>query len=77
MCLDVGEPVFGGLRKTKVQTSLRIRASDQRLYYSLIGNYHIKNATGEISTFYLLSVAEQAGLRNPEERFSRDEAHMY
>ena len=39
--LYAGKPVFGGLRTTKAQTSLRIRASNQRLCYSLIGKNHI------------------------------------
>ena len=40
MGLVAKKPVFGGLQTTKAQTSLRIRQTDQRLCYSLIGKYH-------------------------------------
>ena len=41
-----------------------------------------KAGTGEISIFWLVSVAEETGLklafvRNPEDRFSRNEALLY
>ena len=35
------KPVYGGLRTTQAQTSLRKGQSDQCLCYSLIGRYHI------------------------------------
>ena len=47
------KPVCGGLRTTKAQTSLRIRFLE-----SII----CKLATGEISIFYLVSVAKETGL---------------
>ena len=41
MSLDAKKPVFGGLRTTKAQTSLRIRADWSALCYLLFGAYHI------------------------------------
>ena len=64
--LDARKPVFGGLRTTKAQTSLRICTV-------LIGIFIIrflesiisKLAISKISIFQLFSVAEQAGLNLP------------
>ena len=39
--LEVRKPVFGVLQTTHTQTSLRIRADDQRLCYSLFRKYHM------------------------------------
>ena len=50
------KPVFGGLQTTKGQMS------DQPLCYSLFESTISKLATSEISIFYLVPVAEQAGL---------------
>ena len=60
MGLDVRKPVFGGLRTTTAQTSLRrlISAFVIRLLESLIS----KLATSEISIFFLVSVAGETGL---------------
>ena len=54
------KPVFSGLRKTKVQTSLRslVRTFVIHLLESIIS----KLATSETSISYLVSVAEQADL---------------
>ena len=57
--LDARKPVFGGLRTTKAQTRLRIRAVESAL---LLERFICRRATREISIFYLVFVAEQAGL---------------
>ena len=41
MGLDVRKPVFGGLRTTQAQTSLRIYQSNQHLCYLLFGKYRM------------------------------------
>ena len=41
MGLDARKPVFGGLRTSKAQTSLRIRAVWSALCYSLSWKFHI------------------------------------
>ena len=57
MGLDARNPVFGGLRTTKGQTSLI-----STFVFSLIEKYHIKTCYELFSSFWLVSVAEQAGL---------------
>ena len=59
MDLDARKPVFGGMRTTKAQTSLRrlISAFVIRFLESIIS----KLATSKISIFELVSVAEQTG----------------
>ena len=61
MGLDVRKPVFGSLRTTQALTSLRslISAFVIRFLESII----CKLATGEISIFLLVSVAEETGLK--------------
>ena len=63
------KPVFRCLRTTQVQTSLRI-----------IICIICKLATGEISFFQLVSVAEETGLElvllEAPDRFSHGEAHI-
>ena len=58
MGLVARKPVFCGWRTTKAHTSLHIRAVVIRFLESIIS----KLATGQISIFYLVSVAGQAGL---------------
>ena len=55
MGLDNRKPNFRVLGTTKAQP-------DQCLCFSRFGKYHIQVAKSEISTFKLVSVAEQAGL---------------
>ena len=52
--------VFGGLRTTKAQTSFAYVQSDQHLWYSLIGKYHIQTCCEQN-----FSVAEETGLKLP------------
>ena len=61
MSLDVRKPVLAGLPTTQTQTSLRsllsafvIRFSESIIHYLV---------TGEISIFYLVSVAKETGLK--------------
>ena len=75
MGLDVRKPVFGGLRTAKAQTSRLISAFVIRFLESII--YRLD--TSQIKSFYLVSVAEEAGLNLtfPEDRFSCDKAYIY
>ena len=49
--LDARKPVFGGLRTTKAQTSLRIRSLFSAFVIHLIERIISKLATNEISIF--------------------------
>ena len=63
MGLEAIKPVFRGLRTTQAQSSLRIRAVwSATLLFRVLESAISKLATSEISFFYLVSVAEQAGL---------------
>ena len=82
MGLYATKPVFGGLRTTKAadqpaHSCRLICAFAIRFLLSIISRL----ATSEISTFYLVSVAEQIGLnlaffRNPEDWFSHIKDHI-
>ena len=69
-----GKPVFGGLQTTQAQTSLRIRA---------VWSAPLLFLLGKVSYVILLQVKFQFSrfetrfVGNPEDRFSRDEAHLY
>ena len=57
------KPVFRGGEQHRRRPACAYTQSDLRLCYSLFGKYHIcKLASYEISTFYLVSVAEETGL---------------
>ena len=79
--LDARKPVFGGLRTTKAQTSLRIRADWSAPFYSLFGIYHIEecfkrniNVVASLCSF--VNWLKFTFHWNPEDRFCRDEAHI-
>ena len=55
------------MRKPVLSSVVRIR-----LFESIISRL----ATSKYSIFQLVSVAKQAGIENPEDRFSRIEAHI-
>ena len=54
------KPVFGGLRTTPAQTSLRSLISVFAICF--LENFICKLGKGEISIFYIVSVAEETGL---------------
>ena len=60
---DVRKSVFGGLRTTQAQTSLRIRSLISAFVIRFLKKIISKLASKEISIFFLASVAEQAGLK--------------
>ena len=64
MGLDASKTVFGGLRITQAQTSLRIRAVwSAPLLFAFLDSTMIDLAKGEISIFKLVLVAEETGLK--------------
>ena len=60
MGLNTRQPVFKGLRTTKVQTSLRNHALISAIITLFLDSIS-KLATSEILIFYLVSVAEETG----------------
>ena len=62
MGLDAGKHVFWGLRTTKAQTNLRIRSMISAFFIRLLESIRSRLATSQLSIFYPVSVAEQAGL---------------
>ena len=63
MDLDVRKPVFGVCEQHRRRPACASAQSDQRLLYSLFESILCKLATGEISTFYLVSVAVETDLK--------------
>ena len=60
--LDTRKPVFGVLRTTQAQTSLRIRAVwSAPLFIRVLESTISKRSTSKISVFKLVSVAEETG----------------
>ena len=53
----------GGCEQHRRRPACASAQTDQRLCYSLIASTIWKLATGEISIFYLVSVAEETGLK--------------
>ena len=79
MGLDARKPVFGLSEQQRRRPACTFAQIDQHLSYLHFGCIISKHATGEISMFQLVSVAEQAGLKshsvgNLENRFCRVEA---
>ena len=62
MGLVATKPVFGGLRTTQAQTSLRIPKTDLRFVIRLLESIISKLASSEISIVLLVSVAVETGL---------------
>ena len=62
MGLDVRKPVFGGLRTTKLQTSLCICEDWSAPLLFFMKSVISELATGEISISQLVFVAEETGL---------------
>ena len=75
MGLDARKPVFGGLRTTQAQASLRFRAVWSAPLLIAFGKYHIK-ASYKRNFNFLASLCSWAGwseshfVGNPEDRFS-------
>ena len=78
--LDVRKPVFGVCEQQRRRPACASAQSDQRLCFSLFEKYYIQTCYRRIFNF-LASLCSRAGwfesgfVRNPEDRFSRDEAH--
>ena len=64
---DVRNPVFGDLRKTKAQTSLRIRTD----WSATLLNFNFLASLCSWGDWF-----ESPFVGNPEDRFCRDEAHI-
>ena len=82
MGLDAGKHVFWGLRTTKAQTNLRIRSLISAFFIRLLESIRSRLATSQLSIFYPVSVAEQAGLNftlteTPNTVFFRVSTHMF
>ena len=75
------KPVHAICEEQRRRSACASAQPDQRLCFRCLDGIIPLVSISEISSLYLASVAAQAGLsvtwsENPEDRFSRDEAHI-
>ena len=75
------KPVYALCEQQKRRSACASAQSDQRLCFRCLDIMIALLSIADVSSLYLVSAAEQAGLsltwsQIPEDRFSRDEAHL-